>query len=80
MANTQIPASLRPFTVTLTDTTCRVRLPDSSVHCVYIRGHLLGTIIEGKVSAYFRTESGHGKMYPDIETVDSLIKKAVARR
>lgn len=47
----------------------------SREHKVYLRGALLGTLTEGRESAYFRSPRGHGRMYVSIEAFDKSLRQ-----
>jgi hypothetical protein len=73
-ADDYIPAALRPFTIRLGRSTFRVKM-QPGVYCIYMHGRLLGILTEGTESVYFKSASGRGKLYPNIEVVDALVRE-----
>lgn len=70
-----VPAALRRFVHQIAAHACRLRV-NSTTHMVFLRGVLLGTILEGRESCYFRAPSGRGRLYPTIEAVDRAVAEA----
>lgn len=46
---------------------------------VFMLGRRLGTVIRGEASAYLRTPSGKGRLYPSFEACEQAIDRAAAR-
>lgn len=46
---------------------------------VFLVGRKLGTVIRGEVSAYLRTPSGRGRLYPSFEALEMAIDRAAGR-
>lgn len=73
-----VPAALRRFVYQITAYACRLRV-NATTHSVFLRGRLLGVLTEGRVSCYFRTPSGRGRLYPSIESFDSSVAAVSGR-
>lgn len=69
----EIPESLRPFATRLAARSYRVRVtPKASF--VYLRGALLGMLVEGEASVYFRYQDGRGQLFESLNAFDATFR------